>query len=121
MTNQIYNFLNKDNVFVVVGVSRNPGKYGYIVYQDLKRKGYKVFPINPKATSVNGDKSYGALSELPVKPDVMNIVVPPEVALKVAKECHKLGIRKMWLQLGAESDEVNYPTRKGRGLFTQVP
>ncbi|MFX1521064.1 MAG: CoA-binding protein [Promethearchaeota archaeon] len=106
MVNQIDDFLNKNNVFAVVGVSRNPSKYGYIIYQDLLRKGYKVFPINPNAKMIDDDKAYASLSELPIQPDVVDIVVPPKIALEVVKECHELGIQKVWLQPGAESDEV---------------
>jgi predicted CoA-binding protein len=106
MMNQIDAFLNKDNAFAVVGVSRNPSKYGYIIYYDLKQKGYKVYPINPNAKMINDDPVYASLSELPVKPDVVDIVVPPEVALEVVKECYELGIRKVWFQPGAESDET---------------
>lgn len=106
MMNQIDGFLNENNVFAVVGVSRDPNKFGYIIYQDLKRKGYKVFPINPNAKMINGDKTYAYLSELPIQPDVVDIVVPPKVALDVVKECYELGIQKVWLQPGAESDEV---------------
>ncbi len=106
MMNQIDAFLNKNNVFAVVGVSRNPSKFGYIIYQDLKRKGYKVLPINPNAKIINGDKAYASLSELPIQPDVVDIVVPPNVAFYVVKECNALGIQKVWLQPGAESDEV---------------
>ncbi len=106
MMNQIDTFLNKNNVFAVVGVSSNPSKFGYIIYQDLLRKGYKVFPINPNAKMINGDKAYAYLSELPIQPDVVDIVVPPNVALDVVKECFELGIQKIWLQPGSESDEV---------------
>ncbi len=106
LMNQIDAFLNPKNVFAVVGVSRNPNKYGYIIYQDLKRKGYMVYPINPNTTMINGERAYGSISELPVKPDVVDMVVPPKIALDVVKECFKLGIRKVWLQPGAESDEV---------------
>jgi len=50
-------FLNRKNVFAVVGASRDPGKYGYKVYDDLKNAGYQVYPVNPNvkkswATSV---------------------------------------------------------------------
>ena len=60
MMNQIDAFLNKNNVFAVMGVSRNPAKNGYIIYQDLKKKDYKAYPINPIAKMINGDKSYGS-------------------------------------------------------------
>ena len=104
--NQIDAFLNINNVFAVVGVSRNPSKFGHIIYQDLKSKGYKVYPINPNATMINGDNSYGSISEVPIKPDVVDMVVPPKVALVVVRECYELGIKKVWLQPGSESDEV---------------
>ena len=106
MMNQIDTFLKENNIFAVVGVSRNPSKFGYIIYQDLKRKGYKVFPINPNTKIINGDKAYAYLSQLPIQPDVVDIVVPPNVALDVVKECFELGIQKVWLQPGSESDEV---------------
>ena len=35
----IKEFLNKRNIFAVVGASRNPKKYGYQVYKDLKEAG----------------------------------------------------------------------------------
>ena len=35
-------------VFAVVGVSTNREKYGYRVYQDLKRGGYTAYAVNPR-------------------------------------------------------------------------
>ena len=32
----------------VAGVSRNPNKFGTMVYKDLKSKGYTVYPVNPQ-------------------------------------------------------------------------
>ena len=40
--NLINDFLRKENVFAVIGVSRNPAKYGHQVYKDLKKAGYVV-------------------------------------------------------------------------------
>ena len=47
-------FLDKRNVFAVVGASRDPQKYGYQVYKDLKGAGYKVYPVNPNAQVNSG-------------------------------------------------------------------
>ena len=79
-------FLDKKNTFAVIGVSRNPKKYGNKVYADLKNAGYKVYPVNPKLSEILGDKCYANLKHLPKKPDVVNIVVPPETAIKIIKE-----------------------------------
>jgi len=105
----IKEFLRKENIFAVVGVSRDKKKYGYKVYKNLKEAGYKVYPINPNANEIDGEKCYSALSKLPEKPDVVNLVVQPRVTEQIVKECKKLGIRKVWMQPGSESKKaVNF-------------
>jgi len=103
---QIKAFLDKRNVFAVVGASRDPQKYGYQVYRDLKNAGYKVYPVNPNAQEVLGDKCYPSLKELPEKPDVVVTVVPPQVTEEIVKACKELGIRKVWMQPGSESEDA---------------
>ncbi|HDD46347.1 MAG TPA: CoA-binding protein [Candidatus Aenigmarchaeota archaeon] len=104
-TNLIKDFLSR-RVFAVVGVSRDREKYGYKVFMDLRNAGYKVYPINPNAESINGIKCYKNLSSLPEKPEVVEFVVPPNVTLEVLKECKRLGIRNVWFQPGSESKDV---------------
>ena len=103
---QIKAFLDKRNVFAVVGASRDPQKYGHQVYRDLKDAGYKVYPVNPNAQEVLGDKCYPSLKELPEKPDVVVTVVPPQVTEQIVKACKELGIRKVWMQPGSESEDA---------------
>jgi len=110
----ILKFLDKKNVFAVVGASKDPEKYGHRVYRDLRDAGLKVYPVNPNADKVQGDKCYPNLEALPMKPDVVDIVVPPKVTVEVVKTCKKLGIMKLWMQLGSESQEaINYCRKNG--------
>jgi len=102
----IKEFTDRKNVIAVVGASRNPEKYGHRVYRDLKEAGYKVYPVNPNVDEVLGDKCYPSLESLPVKPDVVNIVVPPKVTEEIVRSCKKLDITKVWMQPGAESEEA---------------
>ena len=108
MTNNIslQEFLNPKNIIAVVGVSQDPQKYGHQVFFDLLRKGYQVYAVHPQDGEVNGQKRYKSLADLPVKPDVVSLVVPPEVSLKIARECVRLGIKKLWFQPGSENEEV---------------
>ena len=99
-------FLRKENVFAVVGVSRDPTKYGHLVYKDLKDAGYVVYPINPNVDEVLGDRCYPSLRELPEKPDVVDTVVPPHVTEAIVKECNALKIDKVWMQPGSESKKA---------------
>jgi len=105
-TNPLKEFLRRENVFAVVGVSENPAKYGHQVYKDLKEAGYVVYPVNPNIDEVLGDRCYHSLSKLPEKPDVVDTVVPPPVTEKIVEECKELGIERVWMQPGSESEKA---------------
>jgi hypothetical protein len=98
--------LNKKNVFAVVVVSCDPRKYGYQVYKDLKNAVYEVYPVNLNAREILGDKCYPSLENLPVKPDVGDVVVPPKVMEHTVEICKRLRITKVWMQPGSESEKA---------------
>jgi len=102
----IAEFIDKKNVIAVVGASRNPEKYGHKVYRDLKEAGYRVYPVNPNASEILGDKCYPNLESLPERPDVVTVVVPPRVTEKIVKACKDLGIWRVWMQPGSESEKA---------------
>lgn len=104
--NLIREFLDRKNVFVVVGASRDPKKYGHQVYKDLRNAGYKVYPMNPNADEILKDKCYPSLEDLPEKPDVADFVVPPQITEQLVKTCKKLEVRKIWMQPGSESEKA---------------
>jgi hypothetical protein len=60
--------------------------------------------VNPNADEVLGNKCYPSLEVLPVKPDVVDVVVPPKITEQLVKTCKKLGITKVWMQPGSESE-----------------
>ncbi len=97
--------IEPETTVAVVGATDNAMKYGSVIYRDLKRKGYSVFPVNPNRTEVDGDKAYPTLDKLPESPTIVNIVVPPSVTILVLKKSLELGLKNVWLQPGAESPE----------------
>jgi predicted CoA-binding protein len=99
-------FLNEENTFAVVGASREPRKYGYKVYENLKNAGYRVYPVNPNADEILGDRCYPDLESLPNAADVVDAVVPPKVTEQIVRTCKKLGITRVWLQPGSESEKA---------------
>lgn len=94
-----------DPLIAVVGANDHPDKFGYRIYRDLKRKGYRVVPVNPNRATVDGDVCYARLEDLPERPDIVNIVIPPEAGRMILQDCLALGLRNVWLQPGAESRE----------------
>jgi uncharacterized protein len=87
----------------VVGVSRNQKNAANLIYRKLRTEGYKVFAVNPNATSVEGDICYPNLKNIPEKPDGVVIVTKPEVTSNVVKECKELGIFNVWMHRGIDS------------------
>ncbi len=84
----------------VVGVSRSQNGAGNLIYRKLRSDGYKVFAVNPNATTLEGDTSYAHLKDLPEKPDGVVIVTKPEVTDQIVKECADLGVESVWMHNG---------------------
>ena len=110
-TDQIQSMLEL-KVWAVIGATDNEDKFGYKIFKMLKKAGYKVFPVNPGLEVVSGEKCFPSLSELPVRPDAVNFVVPPKVGEPIIAECAALGIRNVWLQPGANGDNVVNAAKK---------
>jgi hypothetical protein len=99
----ISDFINR-RVWAVVGASEDETKYGNRIFRSLLASGYKVYPVNPRGGEIEGQKVYPSLAELPERPEVVDIVVPPAVAQQIVKDAHALGLNRVWLQPGAESE-----------------
>ncbi len=99
-------FLDKKNKIAIVGVSANQKKMGSKIYEELKSAGFRVYPINPKHRRIGQDACYPNLEALPEIPDVAIMVVPPNVTEQLVKQCRKLGIKRVWMQPGSESEKA---------------
>jgi len=93
----------KQKRFAVVGSFRNEKKYAYRIFRDLIKRGYEVFPVNPNIFQVDSKVCYKSLSEIPFEVDVVDLVTPPLVTEHIVKECLKKGVKRAWMQPGAES------------------
>ena len=105
MDNIINDFL-QGKMLAIAGVSRSDKKFGTIVYMDLKKRGFKIYGINPYMEHIDGDTCYSSLAQLPVKVDGLVICLPPPVTARVMREAVNAGITRIWLQPGAESAET---------------
>ena len=90
--------------FAVIGATDNPEKYGNQIFKNLRSRGYEVYPVNPNLEELDGVKCYPSLADIPVKVDVVDFVVPPEVTEVTLQRCNQLGLNRIWLQPGSESE-----------------
>ena len=100
------NIINEKFTYAVVGASNDEEKYGFKVLKDLSDAQYKVIPINPKEDEIYNLKAYASLSAVVDKIDVLVCVVPPKITYDIVKEAYNLGIDKIWMQPGSESDSA---------------
>ena len=104
--------LNKINEFIdsqpiaLIGVSRNPKKFGYTAFKELKDKGMKIVPVNPEADEIMGEKAYHNISMLPSDVKGIIILTKKEYTASVVREAKEKGLKQIWIQQMAESKEA---------------
>lgn len=87
----------------VVGVSRTKG-FGNSALRALAAKGWDAVPVNAEADEVEGQRCFRTLAAVSPPPGAVLVVTPPARTLEVVEACVRLGLRKVWLQQGAESE-----------------
>jgi uncharacterized protein len=92
-----------DKTLAIVGVSNGGKGFGNAAYSELKTRGYRVLPIHPTASAIQGDPCWRSLAELPERVERLVVVVKPAQAEAVVREAAASGVRQIWLQQGAES------------------
>lgn len=89
--------------FAVAGVSRDPKKFGQVMFKSLREKGMDVVPVNPNAEIIAGVNCYRSVGELPADVRGLIFATPKGETLAVAREAIAHGIKDIWIQQGAES------------------
>jgi uncharacterized protein len=102
---QINDFLEAQPI-ALVGASRNPKKFGYTAFKELKEKGMKIIPVNPLADEIMGEKAYPNVKMLP--PEVRSIIVftKKNQTASVIRDAKEKGIKQIWIQQMADTKEA---------------
>ena len=93
----------RERLWAVVGASNDRSKFGNRIYRDLRAAGYRVYPVNPGAQTIEGDRAFATLADLPETPAVVDVVVPAPIGFKILDDSVAVGAGYFWLQPGAES------------------
>lgn len=103
--------------YAVVGASTNREKYGNMVLRAYVQKGLEVFPINPRAETVEGLECYPDLASLPKRVRGVSVITPPKITEQVVQAAADAGVEYVWMQPGAESPEA---VRRAESLGLKV-
>jgi hypothetical protein len=97
VTQQTIDSFFKEKRIAVIGASRLPGKYGRKLLDELRSRGFEVFPVNPNTDRIDDLPCHGSILDVPVNVTAAIVVVPPSEQTKVALEIAQTGIRKVWI------------------------
>jgi len=105
LESRIQSFL-KSGPFAVVGASSDREKYGNKVLRCYQQHALEVFPINPRATEIEGLKAYPSLEDLPKQVVGISVITPPKITESVVQEAIRAGVKHIWMQPGAENPDA---------------
>jgi len=116
LDDMVQDFLSQKRI-AVVGVSDKRETGCNMAYKKFKENGYKVFAVNPRIASYEGDACYPDLRSIPEKVDAIFILANPKVTEQIVQQCVDLGIKHVWMHcmmgtkpgLSASTTSVSQP------------
>ena len=90
----------------VVGASADRRKFGNKAVRAFDAQGWRVFPIHPSATAIEGHPAYASVVDVPGPLDMATVYVPPDIGVTLLDGFARKGIPEIWINPGAESDEL---------------
>jgi len=99
--------LRRTQSVAVVGASDNPSRASYFVGTYLLSSSpYRVYFVNPGASTVLGRPAYDSLADLPEKPDLVDVFRRHDDLPAVLQDSVAAGASTLWLQLGSWHEQV---------------
>lgn len=107
----IQQFLSAET-FAVAGASAQTHKYGNKVFKALVASGRETYPLNPRTEEIEGHQAYPRIADLPIVPQALSIITPPEATQQVIAEAIEAGVKHIWMQPGAEHQQASQSARE---------
>ena len=91
----------------ILGASDQRHKFSNKSVRAHLAQGYTVYPVNPRGGQIEGLTVYKTLAEIPAgQLDRISVYLPPPVGMQVLPEIVARGTDELWLNPGADSDEL---------------
>jgi predicted CoA-binding protein len=110
--NTVRDILEKSKVIAVVGLSPKPERDSHEVAKYLQDQGYRIVPVNPRADTILGEKSYPDLASIPEKVDVVDIFRRSDDVPPVVDQAIDIGAKAVWMQLGIVNEDAAAKARE---------
>lgn len=117
--------LAQADTIAVIGLSTDPKKDSRIVAGHMRRRGYRVIPVHPKADEILGETAYPSLADLPedlaAEVDVVNVFRPADEVPGILDEAltHLPNLQGLWTQKGIVHDQAAARAREAGLIVVQ--
>ena len=90
----------------ILGASAHREKFGNKAVRAFVRAGWRVHPVNPRESTVEGIPTVASVEQLPERVDVLSVYRPPAVTLGLRDDIANAQPHEIWLNPGADTDDV---------------
>jgi predicted CoA-binding protein len=101
----IQRVIHAARTIAIVGLSSNHLRASYFVGFYLKRHGYRIIPVNPRETTVLGEKCVASLADVPVPVDIVNVFRAPDAVPAIARDAVAIRAGALWCQFTVINEE----------------
>ena len=91
---------------IVIGASPKRSRFSNKAVRCYLELGYDVVPVHPTATEVEGLRAYPSIAEVPGTAELLLSYVRPDLAIPVLDQAVAKGVRRVYLNPGADGPEV---------------
>ncbi|MBZ2039117.1 CoA-binding protein [Streptococcus sanguinis] len=104
----VKHYLKNSKVIAVVGLSDREETTSNRVSKEMKERGYRIIPVNPRAvgSQIFGETVYASLKDIPFPVDIVDVYRRSEFLPDVALDFLQSDAKIFWAQLGLESEEA---------------
>ena len=103
---EIRRLLATARTIAVVGASSRPDRPSHGIFGRLLAAGYRVIPVNPNESVVQGQQAYASLRDLREPVDIVDVFRRPEHTPAIADDAVAIGAQVLWLQSGIWNEEA---------------
>jgi len=85
----------------LVGASRHAKDFSRVLDEELRRRGYDVFLVNPSVSDIGGRPCYARVQDVPGRLEGALLLTPRDQTERVLRDCLEAEVRDVWLHRGA--------------------
>lgn len=111
---QMKEMLTAAKTIAVLGHSDKPYRTSYQIAHYLRMVGYRVIPVNPTVSEIDGNKCYPNLASIEEKIDIVNVFRRSEYLHDIMQNTFDLGLKNIWTQLGVVDEFAGIFAKKNK-------